>query len=547
MPTKRPRWPRILLVLLALVLLGGFLADRSLKRHGHPGLVTFAGQWWHNYPKSFRVQPPHLAITVDKKGMAELDDVVERAREEGVIEQEGNDYVKARVHVDMPAGLGDSSDFKARLRIKGKMTDHVKGDKWSFRVIAKKEGSFLGMTHFSLQHPGTRNYLCDWFYHRLMRGEGIIALRYGFCTVELNNEDLGVYAYEEHFAPELLQNNDRIPGPIVRFDPSLFWRHRVAGIEGGPAVDDAYGAYQAAALDAYDSGGIAKDPVRKAQFEEAVAIMDAFRRGEKKASEVFDVDRIGRQLAIIDLIGGQHSMDWSDVKYWFDPQRKVFEPISYESFSANPTRELAGAYRFTGPFRESDDLHSALFKDPLIFAAYVHHLERVSRKAYLDSAFTALQGPLDTASAMLYAEFPYKELDRSVYYRNQEAIRRLLDTPKACHVYSEGFSGDTLTLTLVPVNALPITLDSLEFDGRLVALPHQTLPCRQRGKVGEAVRMRFVLPDVGHLPKKSWIAAHVPGSDRRLRAEVFPYAYRDRPVAVDSTAVKPSAPTPDQR
>ena len=503
------RWRWWLLILVLLIGAGSWFGDRSLKKHGHPGLVTFCKQWARNYPKSFAMHPPVISITVGKKGMEVLQAVVDRALEKGVIEQEGNDYVKADFVVS-------GKHWKGKLRIKGKMTDHVEGSKWSFRVITKDSGEFLGMKRFSLQHPGTRNYLCDWFYHQLMRGEGIIALRYGFCKVELNGDDLGVYAYEEHFGPELLENNERMKGPIVRFDPSLFWHHRLNGLE-GVHVDDAFGAYQAAALDAFGSDDIAKDPEQKKYFEEAITLMDAFRRGEKKASEVFDVDRIGRQLAIIDLVGGHHSMDWSDVKFWFDPVAKRFQPISYESFSSNPTKELAGAYRFTGSFAQSDDLHAAFFKDPLIFAAYAHHLERVSQKHYLDSAFAVLKGPLDTASATMYEEFPYKELDRSIYYKNQIAIGKMLVVPKGFHAYTQSISGDTITFALVPINSLPIQIDSLVLPyGRSFAPLQPTIvTCRERGKVGVPMEVKFVASDVAELPKKAKLSGHVLGRDHR--------------------------------
>lgn len=516
----RKRW-RWLLLILVLGLGAAWYADRSIKAHGHPGLVPFAKQWWRNYPKSFAVEPPVVSIEVDEAGMEQLYGVVERARAVGVIEQEGNDYVEGHFHVEMPGAGEGTGDFKGKLRIKGKMTDHVEGDKWSFRVVAKKSGGFLGMKRFSLQHPGTRNYLCDWFFHQLMKGEGIIALRYGFCKVKLNDENLGVYAYEEHFGPELLENNGRLPGPIVRFDPGLFWLHRIQGLDGGAKVDDAYGAYQAAGLDAFGTDDIAQDAQQKKYFEQAIALMDGFRRGRLMASEVFDVERTGKRLAMIDLVGGHHSMDWSDVKFYFDPVAQRLEPISYESFSANPTEELAGAYQATGPFSESDDLHTAFFKDPEIFSAYVRNLERYSRKDWLDSAFSALKGPLDTASATLYGEFPYKELDRSIYYANQRSIRALLDTPKGFHAYNNGPHGDTLTLAFVPIESLPLRVDSLVLgDGRRVApLAPVWLPCRKSGSVGEPVEVPFLA--AGDSAAK--VIYHIPGASVRKELDVFPF------------------------
>ncbi len=517
----KKRWRLVLLTCLLLGICGAWYADRRVKAHGHPGLLTLAKQYWRNYPKSFQMDPPVVSISVDEAGMEQLYSVVERSRELGVIAREGNDYVNGEFHIDMPGGGEGSGDFKGKLRIKGKMTDHVEGDKWSFRVVAKKSGGFLGMKRFSLQHPGTRNYLCDWLFHQFMKGEGIIALRYGFCKVKLNEEDLGVYAYEEHFGPELLEHNGRLPGPIVRFDPGLFWLHRTQGLDGGAKVADAYGAYQVASLDAFGTDDIAQDAEQKKYFEQAIALMDGFRRGRLKASQVFDVERTGKRLAMLDLVGGHHSMDWSDVKFYFDPIAQRLEPISYESFSAYPTKELAGAYQATGPFQESDDLHTAFFKDEGIFAAYVRNLERYSAKAWLDSAFSALQGPLDTASATLYGEFPYKELDRSIYYENQRAIRALLDTPKGFHAYDNGSRGDTLTLALVPIESLPMQVDSVMLgNGRLVApLARTWLPSRKSGSAAEPVEVRFLAR--GDSAVK--VVYHIPGASARKELDVFPF------------------------
>jgi hypothetical protein len=521
MRTRR-KWPWVIAVIAVLAGLGAWRADAAIRHRGHPGLKTFLNQWWHNYPASFAQDPAVLEITVDEEGMAVLEGVVDRARERGVIEQEGNAYVNGRFR----AG---ADDFKGKLRIKGKMTDHVEGRKWSFRVIAKKDGGFMGMKRFSLQHPGTRNYLCDWFFHRLSRGEGMVALRYGFCRVTLNEEDLGIYAYEEHFGPELLENNGRLNGPLMRFDPGLFWQHRLNGID-HIRVNDAYGAYQAAALDAYGTDDIAADPQQKRYFEEALSLVDAFRRGERSASQVFHADRIARRLALIDLVGGHHSLDWSDVKFYYDLGSQLLEPVSYESFSAFPTVELAGAYSFTGAFHTADDLHAQLLSDPVVMTAYIHHLERVARKAYLDSAFAALEGPLDTASATMYREFPYKELDRSIYYANQKAIQRLLAAPRPLHAYIQEHRGDTLVLLAIPTDALPVQVDSLVLpDGRAFRPVGRTLvPSRPRGKVGEPVEIHFLTGTVSDslLMDKVVLHAGLPGSAKRSKVPVQPFRLR---------------------
>lgn len=517
----KKKWLWSIVVLFVLVA-SGVAADRVLKSRSHPGLVTFLQQWWTNYPASFAVEPPELSLQVEQADLDALERVVEAARQRGVIMPEGNDYVPAELTFE-------GASFKAKVRIKGKMSDHVSGSKWSFRVIAKKDKGFLGMQRFSLQHPGTRNYLCDWFYHRLMQGEGVIALRYGFIRLKFNDEDLGVYAYEEHFGPELLANNGRLKGPIFRFDPSLFWEHRLNMMQ-NVRYNEPFGAYEAAALDAFGGRDLEKDSIQRHYMEEAVGRMDAFRRGELTASEVFDADRLGRRHAVLDLVGGHHSMDWSDVKFYYDPVLKRIEPIAYESFSAFPIRTLAGSDRYTGKAWKGMDLHDAYFSDPVLFRSYVHHLERVSDEAYLDSAFAALGPALDSASAIIYGEFPYKELDRSIYYKNQEIIRRLLDVPKGFHAYFDGGT-DTLNLTIVPIEGLPMEIYGvIGKEGVLMSPAMPTIvPCRMPGTVGVPFSLRIpVIAGKALAPGSPLLLRYsVLGASVRKDVEALPYGYAD--------------------
>ena len=58
-----------------------------------------------------------------------------------------------------------------KMRLKGDWVDHLRGDKWSYRVHVEGEDAFLGMRHFSIQNPATRNYLYEWAYLEHLRAE----------------------------------------------------------------------------------------------------------------------------------------------------------------------------------------------------------------------------------------------------------------------------------------------------------------------------------------------------------------------------------------
>ena len=104
-------------------------------------------------------------------------------------------------------------NYPIRLRLKGDWTDHLLGEKWSFRIETKNDSPILGMREFSLQHPRTRSYLNESIMHKLLKYEKLPYLRYKFLPVSLNGKYLGIYALEEHFGKELIENSGFREGP----------------------------------------------------------------------------------------------------------------------------------------------------------------------------------------------------------------------------------------------------------------------------------------------------------------------------------------------
>ena len=109
-----------------------------------------------------------------------------------------------------------NNNYRVSLRLKGDWTDHLLGEKWSFRAKTKNDDRFLGMQEFSLQHPRTRNYHNESILHKLLKYEKLPYLRYKFLPVSLNGKYLGIYALEEHFGKELIENSGLREGPIIK-------------------------------------------------------------------------------------------------------------------------------------------------------------------------------------------------------------------------------------------------------------------------------------------------------------------------------------------
>lgn len=532
-------------LLMIVVAISYFLVDRAAREKGFDGLIDLISTSSKNYPKSFNASPEKLSISIEQKQYDRLNALVDKARDEGVIPRKGNKFRKAVLE-------HNGVQHMIELRLKGKLTDHVKDEKWSFRVKVTDGSDVLGMRRFSLQHPGTRNYANEWVFHEMAREEGLVALRYDFVQLELNDNDLGIYALEEHFGQELLLANDRVPGPILRFDPGLYWQHR-SNLMNDIHVVEEYAEFNSSNIDTYTESAIFNDSSLIDAFYKAQSKLEAFRSQKLPVDSVFKLIPLARYHALIDLVGGHHSLDWSDVKYYYDPDLGLIEPVSYESFSVFPTRILSGSYHFKGPEAKVFDLHDALFNNETFFRIYVQELRRISDPEYLDDLFASIKPDLDQKLAILYGEFPYKEFSKEQYYKNAEAIRAMLDTPQGIHVYYQYVDTSKgavqVHLRLGMVESLPIELiavrtnekEVLSMEDLGVHADQCILPAKGRRAPIEIHDLVLNIPsdvEVDLEKEKGWrVIYRILGDDRELKVTVLPYAYLPE-VGLDTTVTK---------
>ncbi|HRE96017.1 MAG TPA: CotH kinase family protein [Flavobacteriales bacterium] len=508
-----------LLAGFALLVAGAFFANRWVKTKGYSNLWEFITTTSSNYGKSFNATYETLSITLDDDDFAKLEGQRQRALEQGIMTTEDDRYVNALLD-------HNGTSIRAELRLKGHMTDHLQDKKWSFRIKTKKGDAFMGMKRFSLQHPGTRNYVHEWIYHRMMEEEGIVALRYFYLRVKVNGDDWGVYALEEHFTQEMVEHNDRLPGPLIRYNPDLYWVYRVNELH-DVRIHEEYAQMQSSYFEAYESKSTLKDSAQRQLFINAVDRLEAFRTGKMKTSEVFDIEKLARFHAIVDVVGGHHSLDWSDVKFYFNPETQLIEPVAYESFSVRDIQKLAGSFRFTGEENGyTNEHHDLLFNDTAFFAAYVRTLDRIATKDWLDNFFARNNDEIESHLAILYGEFAYKKYTTSGYYKNVEKVKALLAAPKYLYAHLEGFTKDSLYVSVAGIDALPAMIHAIIIDSMRVVLPQPVfISCKQNDEPVHYKQFAFVLPSGSSIGEKSTLKVEwtLPGRTELLEQEIAEY------------------------
>lgn len=429
-------------------------------------------------------RPERLEINIKRKHFAELAQRRNEALQRGILINEGNTYVPAVV------SHGDG-EYAIKLRLKGDWTDHLLGNKWSFRVKVKGNDTLFGMKQFSLHHPRARNFAHEWLFHRAVQREDILSLRYDFVEVTLNGQNLGVYALEEHFEKRLIEHQSRREGPIIKLNENLMWADRAVQphvIEGSPTgIQSEHSAW----VDAFGDIGT---PAAYARFQVAQNLVEGFRYGNLPAHQVFDVEKMATFLALSDLLGSPHAVVWHNLRFYLNPVTSRLEPVG---FDANPGEKLARPVGSSRDWNENNRKYKDLaFTDPVFYAAYTRALERVSRESYLDELLRETRDELDDKLAILWKEFPWFHYSDAVFHRNRKVIESALNPVKGVHAYHHSRTQEQLVVEVGNLQGMALEVDRVVFNDSLMLVPAERviLPPKVDAKPVQYQRMGLDLP-----------------------------------------------------
>ncbi len=482
---------------------------------------------------------PVLALDIKFKDLNRLDEIRQEALRNGGLLSDEGEWVSAQLGYE-------GSTYRVRLRLKGDRIDHLQGRKWSYRVQIQEGQKVLGMAVFSLQSPSTRNFDGEWLYHQALQREGVLGLRYSFARLFINGEDRGIYAVEEHFAKELLEAQERREGPIIKFSEDELWaryaRLRQEGIyedEGfqmaRPEVPfhyEAYDSYQAGPPDTFGKTDPVEAPKLDRMRQAAEQLLRAFAAGELPASRVFDVPKLAKYLALSELLDAPHALIWTNVRFYYDPLTARLQPIGFDACPQFGGKAL---------FCLAEPWTLQALADPLVCAAFVTELERVTQPEYVEELRTDFEPGWRAQLRLLQQEWPGLPLADS--WANMKARQTLLalalqtDSPVA--VYATKAENE---LELHVANLLPLPVEvfgvkgcekcSLQRPGEAGKLPY-TLAARPAGAKLDYIT--FKLPrNFGAFPLE--VVARLPGAVSTWLLPVKTYGFnwqegKGRPVA----------------
>ncbi len=410
----------------------------------------------------FFARPTRFDISMQPNDYATLAQKREMALQKGILTAGADEFVPAFIqHGDKVA--------EVRMRLKGDWTDHLLGDKWSFRVKVKGEQTLLGMKQFSLHHPRARNFAYEWLFHRALEREDILGLRYEFVEVALNGKSLGVYALEEHFEKRLIESQRRREGPIVKMNEELLWADRAATPRTVAASPTGIQSEQGSYVDAFGVESMMDTPAMYRRFKLAGSLLESVRSGDLPAHKVFDVPRVATYFALCDLLGSSHAVVWHNMRFYYNPVTALLEPIGFDANAGKPTESPHGAMReWESAARKFKDV---VFSDPIFSAEYTRALERVAKAGYLEALLDATRADLDRQLTILYKEFPYFHFSKSVFEHNRDVILAVLQPVKGLHAYAQNRTSTALEIEVGNIQGMPLVVESVTFRDSLTLRP----------------------------------------------------------------------------
>lgn len=338
------------------------------------------------------------------------------AMEQDMISSDLKEYVTGAI-------LEGSDSIPVEIRLKGDWTDHLEGGKTSYRI--KTDLAYKGLTTFSIQHPQTRNYMHEWFMHRLCEEEGLLATSYDFLPVEINGVNQGIYAIEEHFDKQLLESRNRREGPIIKMDESGFWALLASGKK--DELNGSYPYFESSMITCFKEGRTEKSEVLSGQFENASTLLWLYKNLYASPELIFDLEKTAKYYALMDLGNIHHSLAWHNRRYYYNPVTTKLEIIGFDMAPAiYPFNDLLALRKFktsNAPQEDENAIDHFLFLNSEFREFYTYYVNLYSSENYLDSMFMLLEPEIEEREKLLSVEFPNYHLDRTFYYAKAANMR----------------------------------------------------------------------------------------------------------------------------
>jgi hypothetical protein len=338
-----------------------------------------------------------IELEIDNLAYAYLDSIRIQAIKENVIIGGKDSWVNGKMKID-------SNNYRIKLRLKGDWTDHLQGNKWSFRIKILDEKKWNNQSTFSIQAPKTRSFSNEWLVHQMMEKEQILTTNYQFQPVSLNGTSLGIYAIEEHFTDYYLECRN-LEGFIFKFSDDVLWKTR----KKSHLFNNEYYANKFFLISKTKTHTKKNKKLNPEEYKEAYQAIEDFKN--LSAIDYVDKDQFAKFFALCELTGAYHSLVWHNVKLFYNSKSKKLEPISYDCYTDNGAMKYDPDTIFGIDVRseviykdKAAGLFRVLLNDSTLYSKYLQYLNNYSKSKIVSKTILSYQSELKLQDSLFKIE-----------------------------------------------------------------------------------------------------------------------------------------------
>ena len=426
--------------------------------------------YFSNRFKALGKKKNQLKINIDFKNLEKLDLDKKNYHLRGHLALETMSWVP--VEIDFNENI-----LKAKIRLKGISNYHYgidtprpKNISYQVQIIGK--GTVLGMSRFSLMDPQRRGYLHNWVFRQATSSQGLLLKKYDFTNLYINGKSYGAYAIDEMYKDSFYNNNKIKFSPIINFESEnkVLLREYVNEYCCGDSE-----FFSSSYLSTnYEESNILKKGNIDNDYLQLIKIIKGklknFKEDKLPASELFDVDKMAKWLALSDVFGNWHGFTWANAKFYYNPFTDKAEPIPDDSFDENqiPPTEDYRLIKFYDLFNRGY-FHHLIFKDEILRNKYFKYLDKFSSNDYLNKFFNDNIDQINLYQNFINLSFPYK-YNQTIVYNNAEKIQKFLTLHRPIYVSNLNSNGDFTTLEIANSHPAPVQIEKIYFNDVLLDL-----------------------------------------------------------------------------
>ena len=382
----------------------------------------------------------------------------------------------------VPAQLTNKDNFhNIRIRLKGVFADHWEDSvQWSFKIKVNNDSkSVFGLRRFVIQPPKTLSYLYEWLFMKALEKEKLISLGAKYLDVIINGNSRGAYILQGQASEELIKNNNRVQGPVIGFSQNLWIKEQInseklSAIGAAPSLNGLEDSFWRAKIEPVQFSDEQIGTEQEAYLKKAIYLLESFRNGTLKSSQVFDTDQLAKVMVLRAIIGSSE-FDWLDTKFYFNPITSLLEPISKEThvdLNLNfekyyfswwiDSSNIAPHY-----IKNTNFFIDTLYKDKNFYRKYLSELNRLSKKKYYEELIQENLKDFNKYKRILNQNYPTKKIFSMKHLEiNRTRIQDFLNPVQGLNVYFVDYKDNFLVLDISNLQRLPIEIQGIEFDNK---------------------------------------------------------------------------------